>query len=71
MPIKQRDKVKIEYTGRFDDGTVFDSSKKHGQPLTFEVGAKQVIKGFDNAVIGMEKDEEKILPFLQKKLTVN
>ncbi len=59
MPIKKGDKIKVEYEGTLDDGTVFDSTEKHGKPLEFEVGAGQVIKGFDEAVIGMEKGEEK------------
>ena len=59
MPVKKGDKVKVEYTGTLEDGTVFDSSEKHGQPLEFEAGAGLVIKGFDDAVIGMKKDEEK------------
>ena len=59
MAVKSGDKVKVEYTGTLDDGTVFDSSEKHGKPLEFEVGAKQVIPGFENAVIGMKKGEEK------------
>ncbi|MBW2999183.1 peptidylprolyl isomerase [Candidatus Woesearchaeota archaeon] len=59
MPIKEGDKVTVEYTGTLEDGTVFDSSEKHGKPLEFEVGAKQLIKGFEDAVIGMEKGEEK------------
>jgi len=59
MSVKKGDKVKVEYTGTLEDGTIFDSSEKHGQPLEFEVGSGQVIKGFDDAVIGMEKDEEK------------
>jgi FKBP-type peptidyl-prolyl cis-trans isomerase 2 len=59
MPIKNGDKVKIDYTGSLEDGTVFDSSEKHGKPLEFEVGSGQVIKGFDEAVKGMEKGQEK------------
>ncbi len=59
MIIKKGSKVKINYTGKFEDGNVFDSSEKHGQPLEFEVGAKQVIKGFEDALIGMKKGEEK------------
>jgi len=59
MTVKKGDKIKIEYTGTLEDGTVFDSSEKHGQPLEFEVGSGMVIPGFDNAVMGMEKDEEK------------
>ena len=61
MPIKNGDKVKIKYHGTLDDGTVFDSSENHGKPLEFEVGAKQVIKGFEDAIVGMEKDEEKFI----------
>jgi len=57
--VEKGDKVKVEYTGKLEDGTIFDSSEKQGAPLEFEVGAGQVIKGFDEAVIGMEKDEEK------------
>ena len=51
-------KVKIHYTGKFDDGEVFDSSKG-AEPLAFEVGTGQVISGFDNAVIGMQVGETK------------
>jgi len=56
---KDGDTVKVNYTGTFDDGTVFDSSEKHGNPLEFKLGAHQVIKGFENAVRGMKKGEEK------------
>ena len=59
MPIKKGDKIKVEYEGKLEDGTVFDSSEKYGKPLEFEVGAGNLIKGFDAAVIGMEKGEEK------------
>lgn len=51
--------VKIEYKGTLEDGTVFDASENHGQPLEFSLGAKQVIPGFENAVMGMEVGEEK------------
>ena len=59
MTVKTGDKVKIEYTGTLDDGTVFDSSAEHGNPLEFEVGSGQVIKGFDDATLGMKEGEEK------------
>ena len=59
MAIKKGDKVKVNYTGTLDDGTVFDSSEKHGQALEFEIGTGKVIKGFDEAVTGMKKGEEK------------
>ncbi len=59
MAIKAGDKIKVEYEGSLDDGTVFDKSEAHGKPLEFEVGAGQVVKGFEDAVMGMEKGEEK------------
>ena len=61
MIVKKGSKIKVDYTGTFDDGTVFDASEKHGQPLEFEVGSGQVIKGFDDAVVGMKKGEEKTI----------
>ena len=59
MPIKKGDTVKIEYEGSLDDGSVFDSSKKHGEPLEFEVGAHQILPSFEDALMGMEEGEEK------------
>lgn len=59
MTAKTGDKVKIEYTGTLEDGTIFDSSADHGNPLEFEVGSGQVIKGFDDAILGMNEGEEK------------
>lgn len=55
---KQGDTVKIHYTGRLDDGTVFDSSVDR-DPLEFQLGARQVIIGFENAVMGMNINESK------------
>jgi peptidylprolyl isomerase len=52
------DTVRIHYTGRLDDGQVFDSSEGH-EPLEFTLGAGQVIPGFDQAVEGMTEGEEK------------
>jgi len=59
MPVKKGDKVKVEYEGTLEDGTVFDSTEKHGEPLEFEVGSGQLITGFDDAIVGMKKGEEK------------
>lgn len=56
--------VKIHYTGTFDGGEVFDSSRET-EPLEFEVGAGQVIPGFDNAVIGMSVGEAKQVRLLE------
>lgn len=55
---KSGDKVRVHYTGRLDDGTVFDSSRER-EPLEFTLGAGEVIDGFDQAVEGMEIGEER------------
>ncbi|MCK4690852.1 MAG: FKBP-type peptidyl-prolyl cis-trans isomerase [Desulfuromonadales bacterium] len=51
-------KVKVHYTGTYNHGEVFDSSLE-GCPLEFEVGAGQVIPGFEKAVIGMSVGDSK------------
>lgn len=48
--------VKVHYTGKLDDGTVFDSSRER-EPLEFTVGGGQVIPGFDEAVCDLEEGE--------------
>jgi peptidylprolyl isomerase len=55
---KTGDKVKVHYTGRLDDGTVFDSSDNR-PPLEFTIGNGEIIPGFEKAVIGMEIGESK------------
>jgi len=50
------DHVRVNYTGRFENGSVFDSSVGHN-PLEFTVGADEVIAGFDRAVIGLKPGE--------------
>lgn len=51
------DTVRIHYTGRLDDGSVFDSSEGR-DPLEFTLGTGQVIAGFDQAVTGMAAGDE-------------
>ncbi|MFC2071584.1 peptidylprolyl isomerase [Chloroflexota bacterium] len=53
---KTGDTVKVHYTGKLDDGTVFDTSKER-EPLQFTIGEGQVIPGFEQAAIGMKLDE--------------
>lgn len=53
---KDGDSVHVHYTGRLDDGTVFDSSRDR-EPLNFTVGSGEVIPGFDALVRGMEVGE--------------
>ena len=56
--VTKGDKVKVHYTGKLTDGTVFDTSAGH-DPLSFAVGSGQVIVGFDEAVLGMQVGESK------------
>lgn len=50
--------VKIHYTGRLEDGTVFDSSVDR-EPLEFTIGGGGIIPGFEQAVMGMALGESK------------
>lgn len=55
---KQGDTVKVHYTGKLEDGTVFDTSRSR-HPLQFTIGKGQVIEGFEQAVAGMNVGESK------------
>lgn len=55
---KQGDTVKVHYTGKLGDGTVFDTSRNR-HPLQFTIGKGQVIVGFEQAVDGMNTGESK------------
>ena len=65
---KEGDRVRVHYTGRLDDGSVFDSSEcaedecgcEHG-PMEFTIGAGEVIPGFDAGVKGMSVGETKTI----------
>ena len=50
--------VKVHYNGKFEDGTVFDTSADR-DPLEFTIGRGQLIPGFEQAVIGMSPGESK------------
>lgn len=55
---KEGDTVKVHYTGKLEDGTVFDTSEERA-PLEFTIGSGQIIPGFERAVVGMEPGEAK------------
>jgi peptidylprolyl isomerase len=57
-PVKQGDTVKVHYTGRFEDGVIFDSSVD-AEPLEFTLGSHEVIPGFEEAAEGMNVGESK------------
>ena len=57
--VKTGQTVQVHYVGTFNDGTEFDSSHSRGEPITFQVGAGQMISGFDDAVLGMSVGESK------------
>lgn len=72
--IESGDIISVDYVGKLEDGTLFDTSVKEAaieagiynqrrdyKPLTFTVGAGQMIKGFDEGVVGMRVGEERTL----------
>ena len=52
------DTVRVHYTGKLDDGTVFDTSYG-GDPIEFQVGSTGIISGFHQAVQGMKAGDSK------------
>ena len=59
--VKVGQTVSVHYIGTFDDGTEFDNSRERDVPLTFELGAGQMIPGFDSAINEMLVGETKTL----------
>ncbi|HVY35729.1 MAG TPA: FKBP-type peptidyl-prolyl cis-trans isomerase [Candidatus Paceibacterota bacterium] len=59
--ITQGQQAEVDYTGMLVDGTVFDASAKHGSTFTFTLGAGDVIKGWDEGVLGMKVGETRKL----------
>lgn len=55
---KDGDTVRVQYTGKLEDGSVFDSSMENDS-LQFTIGKGQVLHGVEQAVIGMKPQESK------------
>jgi len=60
---KQGDRVNVHYTGKLDDGTVFDTSVG-SEPLQFTIGEGEVIQAFEKAVVGMNPGELKTIKIM-------
>ena len=74
LKVQKGDLVNVHYIGKFQGGKIFDTSmrkvaenagmfnpSRDYKPLQLKVGAGQVIKGFEDALIGMKVNEEKIV----------
>ena len=62
--------VKVHYTGKLKDGTIFDSSQDR-EPLEFVLGDGKMIKGFDVAVEGMKVGDDKSVHIDDTKITLD
>ncbi|MBI4087147.1 FKBP-type peptidyl-prolyl cis-trans isomerase [Candidatus Kaiserbacteria bacterium] len=59
--VKVGDTATVHYIGMVRDGAEFDNSYKKGQPLSFKVGAGEVIAGWEQGIIGMKEGGKRIL----------
>jgi len=60
--VETTSKVKVHYTGRLEDGTIFDTSIAEGrEPLEVELGLGQLIKGFEAGLIDMSEGDKKTI----------
>ena len=65
--IKKHYKIKVHYVGTLEEGTEFDNSYKRNQPFVFQIGLRQVIPGWEIALMGMQvggKKKFKVPPSL-------
>jgi len=63
---KSGDKVRVHYSGKLEDGTVFDNTFTRG-PMEFTLGQEQTVIGFDEGILGMEVGERKTITVPPKK----
>jgi len=60
--VKALDMLTMHYTGKLEDGTVFDSSQNPGrEPFRFTIGIGQVIEGWEKGIIGMQIGGKRVL----------
>lgn len=59
--VEKGDTVEVQYEGRLQDGTRFDSSYARGETFTFKVGSGKVIQGWEEGLLGMQEGGERIL----------
>merc|ERR1712212_976448 len=59
--VKKGQQLSMHYTGTLEDGTKFDSSRDRNDPFKFQIGIGQVIKGWDEGIIGMCPGEKRKL----------
>ncbi|XP_014748502.1 PREDICTED: peptidyl-prolyl cis-trans isomerase FKBP2 [Sturnus vulgaris] len=58
---RRGDVLTLHYSGTLEDGTLFDSSLSREQPFVFSLGTGQVIKGWDQGLLGMCEGEKRKL----------
>ena len=66
MSAQKGDQVRIKYEGFLDDGRVFDSTEQHGFPMKLTIGAGVYLDALEQALIGMELNEEKTIRLTPK-----
>jgi peptidylprolyl isomerase len=67
LEIINHSKIEVHYLGKLEDGTKFDSSYDRGEPLSFQIGMKKVIEGWELGLIGMKVGGKRTL-FIPSKL---
>jgi len=63
---KKGDTVKVHYTGKLPNGTIFDSSLER-EPIQFIIGEKKLIPGFENTIIGMAPGDKTTITIQSEK----
>ena len=58
--VQNGDTVTVHYTGKLEDGSIFDTSRQEGRtPITEKIGEGRLIKGFENGLLDMSEGESK------------